>query len=86
MAKGEFCGCHGDGSVVLKRDGLFGRKVKVVNMNLYLSTGGFTIYTSLTPSLNHTKQKNRNQRRFFLQHWIGTPHKNTETHGMKRIL
>ena len=49
MAKGEFCGCHGDGSVVLKRDGLFGRKVKVVNMNLYLSTGGFTIYTSLTP-------------------------------------
>ena len=26
MAKGEFCGCHGDGSVVLKRDGLFGRE------------------------------------------------------------
>ena len=26
MAKGEFCGCHGDGSVVLKRDGLFGQE------------------------------------------------------------
>jgi hypothetical protein len=50
MAKGEFCGCHGDGSVVLKRDGLFGRKVKVVNMGLGSHednpfAGGFTIPT-----------------------------------------
>ena len=49
MAKGEFCGCHGDGSVVLKRDGLFGRKVKVVNMGSHEGllnkpfAGGFTI-------------------------------------------